>query len=94
MKIFFREKVIKANFELTDYDLTFSVLDRRLRIYYMFTDPSEVREIPFSDSLEEINERYELCLDGERIYWPSADPDLIEHYLHELIHRRTASVSD
>lgn len=71
-----------------------SVLDRETKTYYMFGDPHEVTELVQEKTVAELNERFELAIDGYIINWPHSDPDLIEQYIHEFMYDKGIRLSN
>lgn len=65
-----------------------SVYDRHEKLYWIFEDISEIKGLIGGESVEELNERYELAIDGDVMPWPHSEPDLIEQYIHSIIHEK------
>ena len=67
------------------------IFDRKDRVYHIYHDPAEVRPIIDGYPLSYLNENFEFAIDGHILPWPSADPDLIEQYIHEFISDKLSS---
>ena len=73
------------------HNILISVFDRSTRTYHIFSYPPEdsgvIGDLVKGQTVERLNERYELAIDGNVIGWPHTDPHLIEQFIHQYIHR-------
>ncbi len=69
------------------------VYDRTTRQYHIIDYPIRNRktldDIVDGNSLEALNNRFSLIIDGCPVAWPDTDVVLVEQFIHEFIHAHT-----